>query len=43
MNIEQPFRVAHSYTQNLRGSAERVFPLLCPVREAACLPTSWPS
>lgn len=34
MNIRPPFRVAHSYTQQLRGSAEHVFPLLCPVREA---------
>jgi hypothetical protein len=34
VSIEQPQRVAHSYTQSLRGSAERVFPLLCPVREA---------
>jgi hypothetical protein len=34
MDIEHPFRVAHSYTQNLRGPAELVFPLLCPVREA---------
>ena len=34
MNITRPFRVAHTYTQNLRGSAAQVFPLLCPVREA---------
>lgn len=34
MNIVQPRRATHSYTQQLDASPERVFPLLCPVREA---------
>jgi hypothetical protein len=27
-------RVTHTYTQKLDATPERVFPLLCPVREA---------
>ncbi|MBR9990928.1 MAG: hypothetical protein KFH98_14295 [Gemmatimonadetes bacterium] len=34
MNITKPVRVAHTYTQHLRASADHVVPLLCPVREA---------
>lgn len=34
MNIRQPNRVTHSYTQRLAGPPRKVFPLLCPVREA---------
>ena len=33
MKIVAPRRASHRYRQNLLGSAERVFPLLCPVRE----------
>jgi hypothetical protein len=34
MNIQMPNRVAHTYVQRLFAAPERVFPLLCPVREA---------
>ncbi|QNP39481.1 hypothetical protein [Lysobacter solisilvae (ex Woo and Kim 2020)] len=34
MNIQAPNRVAHSYVQQLVAEPARVFPLLCPVREA---------
>lgn len=34
MEIRAPVRVARSYTQRLDAPAARVFPLLCPVREA---------
>ena len=34
MNIQPPTRVAHAYVQRLAAAPERVFPLLCPVREA---------
>jgi hypothetical protein len=34
MNIERPHRVTRCYTQRLAAPAERVFPLLCPVRES---------
>ena len=34
MNIRQPNRVTHNYTQRLAGPPDMVFPLLCPVREA---------
>jgi hypothetical protein len=34
MRIVTPRRATHTYRQRLRASAERVFPLLCPVREA---------
>ena len=33
MIIEPPKRIKHSYSQNLAGPPEIVFPLLCPVRE----------
>lgn len=38
MNIESPIRVRHTYRQSLQASADRVFPLLCPVREAEWIP-----
>jgi hypothetical protein len=34
MNIQPPNRVSHTYTQHLIAPPDRVFPLLCPVREA---------
>jgi hypothetical protein len=34
MKITHPVRVSHAYTQHLEAPAEKVFPLLCPVREA---------
>jgi len=34
MKIAKPVRVTRTYTQHLVGTAEDVFPLLCPVREA---------
>ena len=34
MNIQPPNRIAHTYTQHLIAEPARVFPLLCPVREA---------
>jgi len=34
MEIEEPFSVRHSYRQRLNARPEKVFPLLCPVREA---------
>ena len=34
MNIQPPTRAMHSYVQHLVAGPERVFPLLCPVREA---------
>lgn len=33
MRIAAPNRTSHTYRQRLLASAERVFPLLCPVRE----------
>lgn len=33
MLITRPNRASHSYRQRLAGSRDRVFPLLCPVRE----------
>ena len=33
MRIEQPKRKRHSYKQTINALPERVFPLLCPVRE----------
>lgn len=38
MIIEQPQRVRHTYTQNLVAPPNKVFPLLCPVREAEWVP-----
>jgi hypothetical protein len=40
MEIRQPVRVTHTYTQTLDGSPAEVFPLLCPVREADWV-TGW--
>lgn len=34
MRIESPKRVLRTYTQTLNGDPAKVFPLLCPVREA---------
>lgn len=34
MKIEKPVRATRTFTQKLAASPERVFPLLCPVREA---------
>ena len=34
MNIRSPNRVTRTYTQRLVAEPSRVFPLLCPVREA---------
>jgi hypothetical protein len=34
MDIRKPNRVTRSYTQHLVAEPDRVFPLLCPVREA---------
>ena len=34
MNIRAPNRVTHTYKQRLHGAMSKVFPLLCPVREA---------
>ena len=34
MRIEQPNRVTRTYTQQLVAEPSKVFPLLCPVREA---------
>jgi hypothetical protein len=33
MNIVQPVRVRRTWTQHIRATPDRVFPLLCPVRE----------
>jgi hypothetical protein len=33
MKIEKPLRVTRTYTQRLVAAPEKVFPLLCPVRE----------
>ena len=34
MEIRKPVRATRTFTQKLAASPERVFPLLCPVREA---------
>jgi len=34
MNIASPRRVSHSHVQRLVAAPDRVFPLMCPVREA---------
>lgn len=39
MNSFQSRRVVHEYTQMNPASPEKVFPLLCPVREADWIPT----
>ena len=39
MQIETPYRATHTYVQKYPGHApQKVFPLLCPVREAEWLP-----
>jgi hypothetical protein len=38
MTAFKGFRVAHEYTQTNPASPEKVFPLLCPVREAEWIP-----
>jgi hypothetical protein len=38
MTAFKSFRVAHEYTQTNPASPEKVFPLLCPVREAEWIP-----
>jgi hypothetical protein len=38
MNLFTSRRIAHEYTQTNSASPERVFPLLCPVREADWIP-----
>jgi hypothetical protein len=38
MTAFKSYRVAHEYTQTNCAPPERVFPLLCPVREAAWVP-----
>lgn len=37
MQVIEPIRVVRSYTQKLCAEPERIFPLLCPVREAEWL------
>ncbi|HEY5970958.1 MAG TPA: hypothetical protein VIT22_03125 [Pseudoxanthomonas sp.] len=34
MQIKKPIRVTRTYTQRIAANVARVFPLLCPVREA---------
>ena len=34
LNVRAPNRVTRTYKQRLNGSVSKVFPLLCPVREA---------
>jgi hypothetical protein len=38
MTAFKSFRVAHEYTQTNPASPEKIFPLLCPVREAEWIP-----
>jgi hypothetical protein len=38
MNIKEPNRKKHSYTQHLNAPPETVFPLLCPVLEVEWAP-----
>lgn len=38
MEIEKPNRIRHIFTQTLTGPPDRVFPLLCPVRERDWVP-----
>jgi hypothetical protein len=42
--MSKPRRIEHSFTQSINGTPERVFPLLCPVRETDWIPgwtTDW--
>lgn len=43
MRIAQPIRIRRTYTQQLNASPEKVFPLLCPVRERDWVPGWKPS
>lgn len=43
MKIQAPVRVRRTYRQHLDAPPERVFPLLCPVREADWVPGWDPS
>ncbi len=38
MKISKPNKIRHSYTQTLIAPPEKVFPLLCPVRETEWVP-----
>ena len=38
MQIQKPNRIKHTYTQTNPAIPDKVFPLLCPVREADWLP-----
>lgn len=38
MNSFKSYRIAHEYTQTNSAPPEKVFPLLCPVREADWIP-----
>ena len=38
MQITEPKRIRHTYTQRLHAPPSDVFPLLCPVREAEWVP-----
>lgn len=38
MEIQKPNRVRHTFTQTLTGPPDKVFPLLCPVREKDWVP-----
>ena len=33
MNLQKPIRVSHTYRQKIKAPPEKIFPLLCPVRE----------
>lgn len=33
MDVARPNRIRHSYTQSILAAPEKVFPLLCPIRE----------
>jgi hypothetical protein len=43
MQIVKPTRIRHQHTQSLTAPPERVFPLLCPVRETDWAPGWAPS
>ncbi len=38
MTAFKSYRVTHEYTQTNPAAPEKVFPLLCPVREGDCFP-----
>lgn len=37
-DVKQPNHTRHSYTQSIQGTPDKVFPLLCPVRELDWVP-----